>query len=531
MAQIGRDDRREFLKGYINKANINWAHIALACLLREEYISRILTFNFDNLLARSCGLLGLYPATYDFTAANLNLYHLIDKPAIIHLHGQSHGFAQLNTNDETASHAEQLSQFIQATLNESPALFIGYSGQADAFFPQIKDHYSGQHRLFWVDIAEHAPTHIEESILKINLAHYMPCTDGADVFLIELAQELGCFPPQIFTDPYAHLLEELKPVLPYPQTNNHKGNNTSSNTEQLGLTTTLDILQQLRQRLEAAQAQERTAQRSNYLELYMQGKNEEIIKSSQSHEPLDDAEQEWVARAYLNWALKQTDLEQEIAVYDQLIARFASSDVAGVQEQVAKALLNKGITLGQLARPEDEMSVYDQLIARFASSDVAGVLDAVASALLNKGITLGQLARPEDEISVYDQLIARFAHSDMAGVQETVAQALVNKGVTLGQLARPEDEISVYDQLIARFAHSDVAGVQERVASALLNKGITLGQLARQEDEISVYDQLIARFASSDVAGVQEQVAKALHYKQVELEHIEHSVSTCDEAQ
>lgn len=191
MAQIGRDDRRRFLKTYIDEAKINWAHIALACLLREGYIGRVLTFNFDNLLARSCGLLGLYPATYDFTAANLNLYHLIDNPAVVHLHGQSHGFAQLNSDEETASHAAQLSQFVCATLNESPALFIGYSGQADAFFPQIKNHFSGQHRLFWVDMPEQAPTHVADSILKTSLAYYMRCANGADLFLIELAQQLG----------------------------------------------------------------------------------------------------------------------------------------------------------------------------------------------------------------------------------------------------------------------------------------------------------------------------------------------------
>ena len=66
--------RRIYLKKYIKEAKINWAHIALSCLIKEGYIRRVLTFNFDNLLARSCGLLGLYPATYDFTAANLNLH-------------------------------------------------------------------------------------------------------------------------------------------------------------------------------------------------------------------------------------------------------------------------------------------------------------------------------------------------------------------------------------------------------------------------------------------------------------------------
>ncbi len=519
MAQIGRDDRRRFLKTYIDEAKINWAHIALACLLREGYIGRVLTFNFDNLLARSCGLLGLYPATYDFTAANLNLYHLIDNPAVVHLHGQSHGFAQLNSDEETASHAAQLSQFVCATLNESPALFIGYSGQADAFFPQIKNHFSGQHRLFWVDMAEQAPAHIADSILQTSLAHYMRCTDGADLFLIELAQQLDCFPPMIFTDPFAHLLEELDAVTTYPQSD--EGN--QSYGDRSASTAVQDILHGLRQRLNEARQREHDTRYQNHLELYFQGKYQDIITSSESLGTLEIVDQVWVAKAYFSQALKQTDPEQKIRMYDELIQRFGTNDVAEVQKQTASALLNKGFTLGQLDRSEDAITVYDELIQRFGASDVPALQELVAKALSNKGIRLGQLDRSEEEITVYDELIQRFGTRDVPALQEQVAIALVNKGITLGQLDRSEEEITVYDELIQRFGTSDVPALQKRVAMALVNKGITLGQLDRSEEEITVYDELIQRFGTSDETALQERVAKALLNKGIALGQLDRS--------
>uniref|UniRef100_UPI003D1E3B5A tetratricopeptide repeat protein n=1 Tax=Aeromonas veronii TaxID=654 RepID=UPI003D1E3B5A len=508
MAQIGRDDRRRFLKSYIDQAKINWSHIALACLLREGYISRVLTFNFDNLLARSCGLLGLYPATYDFTAANLNLYHLIDNPAIVHLHGQSHGFAQLNSDKETAEHAAQLSQFVCATLNESPALFIGYSGQADAFFPQIKNHFSGQHRLFWVDMQEQAPTHISESILKTSLAYYMRCANGSDLFLIELAQQLDCFPPMIITDPYAHLLEELDAVTDYPQHNNENIVHPDVQLEdsQSVSIATQDILQELRQRLIQAQKVEHDAQRPNYLELFLQGKYQDIITLSVLVGPKDTAEEVWVAKAYLNWALKQTSLEQEIDIYDELLKNFGSSDAPELQELVALAFLYKGITQTQLGRSEVAITVYDDLIQRFDTSAAPALQAQVARARLNKGARLGQLGRAEDAITVYDELIRLFGTSDTPALQEQVAKALRNKGVTLGQLGRSEDEITVYDELIQRFGTSEAPALQEQVAKALRNKGVTLSQLGRSQDEITVYDELIQRFGTSEAPALQEQV-------------------------
>jgi hypothetical protein len=65
------------------KASINWAHIALAQFMNEKFIERALTVNFDNLMARACGLLSLYPAIYDFASAPTSDVALIVSPAIV----------------------------------------------------------------------------------------------------------------------------------------------------------------------------------------------------------------------------------------------------------------------------------------------------------------------------------------------------------------------------------------------------------------------------------------------------------------
>ena len=78
MSALSPNERRDLIKPYIDNAKINWGHIALAAMMESGVIDTALTVNFDNLLARACGLLGLYPATYDFGAApfDLSLIHI-----------------------------------------------------------------------------------------------------------------------------------------------------------------------------------------------------------------------------------------------------------------------------------------------------------------------------------------------------------------------------------------------------------------------------------------------------------------------
>ena len=226
------------------------------------------------------------------------------------------------------------------------------------------------------------------------------------------------------------------------------------------------------------------------------------------------------ATALFNKAITLAQLgrhEEEIAVYEDVIARIGTATELPLREQLAKALLNKGITLGQLRRGEEEIAVYEDVIARFGTATELPLCEQVAMALVNKGIALGQLDRRKEEITVYEDVIARFGTATELPLREQVAKALVNKGVVLGQFGRREEEITVYEDVIARFGTTTELLLREQVAMALFNKGIALGQLGRRKEEITVYEDMVARFGTATELPLREQVAKALVNKGVVL--------------
>ena len=512
MGRLETSKRREYLQEYIGKAKINWAHIALACLMKEGYIRRVLTFNFDNLLARSCGLLGEYPPIYDFTAANLNLHRLIDDPAIVHLHGQGHGFVQLNTESETEEHAARLKEFVGHTLSESPTLFIGYSGKNDAFLPQIEEQFDDQHRLFWVDMGDQAPEHLKNKLLTSSLAHYMSCENGADLFLVELAQELGCFPPTIFADPYQHLLDELEEVANYPMLKEDPSEDKNENRSIRSNTSTQDILLGTKNKLKEVQQQDKDAE-NDFLQEYLQGDYEEIIQILEGKYYLNHEQSQWLAKAYFSLALRETIVEKQIDIYEKLINRFKEHVELDIREQVAKALVNKGLALEGFDQLDNAIETYNEVIAKFGESDEFGLREAVARAFTSKAITLSKSEQFENAIEVCDELIKRFDDSDEPILQEAVAQAFVTKAATLGRLEQLESAIKVCDEVIKRFDESYELDLQEPVARALLCKVIAFEQLNNLDKTIEACDEIIRKFHESSKIILQKTVAKALLYK------------------
>ncbi|HEX9886164.1 MAG TPA: MarR family transcriptional regulator [Longimicrobiales bacterium] len=73
---------------------------------------------------------------------------------------------------------------------------------------------------------------------------------------------------------------------------------------------------------------------------------------------------------------------------DQVIRLEAASP-----EQVAKALVNKGLRLDTLGRYEEAMEIYDDVVRRFGERPEGEFAELVAMALSNKGLTLASLGR------------------------------------------------------------------------------------------------------------------------------------------
>jgi len=100
MAELLMSERRDLISNYINNAKINWAHLAIAQLLKHGFVDRVLTVNFDPLVMRACALVGVFPAVYDFAASQIFKPDFIAQQSIFHLHGQHTGLVVLNTESE-----------------------------------------------------------------------------------------------------------------------------------------------------------------------------------------------------------------------------------------------------------------------------------------------------------------------------------------------------------------------------------------------------------------------------------------------
>ena len=215
---------------------------------------------------------------------------------------------------------------------------------------------------------------------------------------------------------------------------------------------------------------------------------------------------DWKKRAFA--AYYQNDFETALFYFIKQINHRDTKNI-----DLAWALYNKGVTLGQLKRRDVAITAYNDLIARYGDSTELALQEQVAWALYNKGWSLGQLKRKDDAITVYNEVIARYGDSTELALQEPVAKALVNKGVALGRLNRSEEEITAYDDLIARYGASTELALQEQVANALNNRADSFIKLGRHDEAHTDCDKVLELLGASTEARFQVYIALAIFNK------------------
>jgi tetratricopeptide (TPR) repeat protein len=140
---------------------------------------------------------------------------------------------------------------------------------------------------------------------------------------------------------------------------------------------------------------------------------------------------------------------------------------------------------------------YRPLVEKEGRHDLANDL---AGAIMNKGVALANLGRLEDAVSAYDEAIAIFRQlveqEGRRDLANNLAKAIMNKGSSLVNLGRLEDAVSAYNEAIAilrplveQEGRRDLAN---DLAKAIMNKGSSLVNLGRLEDAVSAYDEAIA---------------------------------------
>ena len=66
---------------------------------------------------------------------------------------------------------------------------------------------------------------------------------------------------------------------------------------------------------------------------------------------------------------------------------------------------DKAVALKNQNRPEEALSAFDEVVHRFAESEMPMVSRLVAMALFESGLTLNNLGRPEDALTAYDEVV------------------------------------------------------------------------------------------------------------------------------
>ena len=359
MRKLPKNARKDLLQTYLDNAKINWAHIAIASMMKAGYFQRVLTFNFDNVLSRACGLCGEYPAIYDFvTGVSASTDHLSD-PCIIHLHGQGTGLAMLNTDDETKKHADRMIPLLRDTLDKSPLVILGYSGDSDKVFEKLSDLYDGREKLHWCDYHEEPASHVSTLLNKHqDLTNHYGKVD-ADLFLVQLAQELGCFPPAVFDKPLDHLRQEIKDVCEFPSSAESTVNVLKNlnikldNYENTLATNDQDVKTQ--QAIDATQ------------QLLLEGRYNKIV--AQENAETGSVPTELLASAMFSQALEQQEdllKNYDFSKYADLFKLY--QNIINIKKENHGAYNNWGTALSELGKQTGERQWLEEAVEKYKTA-------------------------------------------------------------------------------------------------------------------------------------------------------------------
>lgn len=181
-------------KKKIPKAKLNFAHLAIAELLKQGYIKRILTTNFDPLLINACYMVGMYPlpSIYDLGSINQINPELFDDPCIIYLNGQHAGQVQRNTSSQLTQHQSILNKVVLSTGCKRPWIVAGYSGENDPLMVSLNELRPYNNWLYWLEYSDQVLQKESHQFLEQDEECKIVYGCDADETFMEVAEFLDC---------------------------------------------------------------------------------------------------------------------------------------------------------------------------------------------------------------------------------------------------------------------------------------------------------------------------------------------------
>jgi len=200
-------------------------------------------------------------------------------------------------------------------------------------------------------------------------------------------------------------------------------------------------------------------------------------------------------------------LEAAVAAYDEAISiRRKLVEEQGRSElanDLAAAIMNKGVALANLGRLEEAVTAFEEAIQiqrpLVEAEWRAELASDLATPIMNKGIALTSLGRVAAGVEAYDEAIQilRLLVEEQGRAQhvDDLARAIMNRGIALKNLGRLEAAVAAYEEaiLILRPLVEDQGRTElaNDLAATITNKGVAFRNLGRLEEAVAAYEEAI----------------------------------------
>ena len=214
-AELTATQKFELFSFYLRKSKISWAHLCIALLLKEGFLSRVYTTCPDPLLERACTLVGEFPTVYDCSVGAITKPDLISPKSIIHLKGQILGATP-----------GSLEGAFSGMARTGPWLVMGYNPDPkDPVYEQIAWLDNISKGLLWVfSGSQPPPRFLQEQVFSKANNHFTHSEDP-DTFLVSLIRMMKIGIPDLIGYPFTFLGQWLNKVGAYPAPGQKEGLN------------------------------------------------------------------------------------------------------------------------------------------------------------------------------------------------------------------------------------------------------------------------------------------------------------------
>lgn len=507
------------------KPRLNWAHLCLGELARQNYIRTLITTNFDLLALQAYAFAGVIPVVSDGVESLGRLDPNPDTPQLLQINGSLHSYRLRNSIadlDGLKGSAGAIGTFRSLFSASEVMVFVGYEGREPQIMQLLTDaakEFPDKH-IFWslhsknpADLSEKA----REFLSYSQNARLIPGQD-ADLFFNQLLDDLGLTAPLVFIDPLQSLEIALGTVF--------GANGPDLTPVKRHIDTLRDRLASFRNCDDGNQHATPQAPEDPHPSNQIIGPDTDhqkealrILQEIQATHPGDQTARFSALRAEQDrWYVEGRDLGQNfglsvsICLAEALLAAAIDPDQRGV------AFNDLGISLTALGEREGNTDRLEQAVTAHLAALNANSQDRVplawAATQNNLGAALTALGQREASTDLLEQAVTAYREALKEYTQDRVplnwAGTQNNLGATLSILAEREGSTEQLKQAIIAYREALKEYTQDRVpldwAMTQSNLGNALMELGKREGSTDQLKQAVIAYREALKERTQDRV-------------------------